>query len=444
MAIYHCSIKNISRSSGRTAIGSASYRSGTRLEDKETGIVHDYTKRKDVIYSEIMLCVNAKKEYADREKLWSAVQKIESAKNARLCREIEIAIPKEFDRETQIRVVRDYAKKFVDSGMCADVSIHDKKDGNPHAHILLTTRAIDDKGEWMAKSKKVYDLDKDGNKIFLKKDKTGRKVYKNHKEDITDWNKKEKVEEWRKNWADECNKYLDIENQIDNRSYERQGIEKIPTIHEGYVAREMQKKGKESDRCKINDEIKKDNKKLEKISVEINKLTTEKEKKEKECVNYDISEKIRRFERFRESSRINRPITELCRGTGQRDNNITRTAEEKTRGYTQDDKRGQDTRDREYSLKGSVGRVSKELRKIDETISILAGDNRERDTRRVEELGRKSRELIGKFKEQKRENDRRKQETYRIIKIINREPEESKREVKRNNKSRTRGYDIEL
>ena len=165
MAIYHCSVKVGSRSKGQSAIAAAAYRAGEKLTDHETGFVSDYTKKCGVVYSEIALCENAPVEYADRQTLWSAVHQIEKAKDARLWREIEVALPKEFSRSDQIETVRDFVKRLTDQGMCADWSLHDKGDGNPHAHIMLMTRSIKPDGTWAPKSRKVYDLDENGEKI---------------------------------------------------------------------------------------------------------------------------------------------------------------------------------------------------------------------------------------------------------------------------------------
>ena len=147
MAIYNCSIKIIGRSSGKSAVASSAYRSGTKLLDKETGQVHDYTRKAGVIYHEVSLCKNAPKEYENREILWNAVHEVEKASNAQLAREIEIALPIEFDNTLQKEAIREYVQTFVEEGMCADWALHNKGDGNPHAHILLTTRPIKGNGE---------------------------------------------------------------------------------------------------------------------------------------------------------------------------------------------------------------------------------------------------------------------------------------------------------
>lgn len=283
MAIYHCSIKNISRSSGRSAVASASYRAGEKLKDKETGLTHDYTKKSDVAYSEIFLCENAPNEYRDRETLWNEVEKVEKQCNARLAREWEVALPNELAFEQSKEIVRNFAQSLADEGMCIDVNIH-WKDGNHHAHIMGTTRPIKSNGEWGQKEKKAYKLDENGNKIPQIDPKTGeqkigargRKMWQRETVEVNDWNRSEKVEEWRERWAEYCNYYLKKEHQIDHRSYERQGIERIPTIHEGYIARDMERKGQIAERCEINRDIKADNNKLSKLEHEQNSLVKQK------------------------------------------------------------------------------------------------------------------------------------------------------------------------
>ena len=171
MSIFHCSIKIISRSAGRSATSSSAYRSGTKLHDQETGD----SRKQGVLHAEVLLCENAPAAYADREALWNAVQKIESQKNAQLAREVEIAIPKEIPAEDRIALVREYVQEnFVSQGMCADFALHDKGDGNPHAHILLTTRPIMKNGKWGQKEKKDYARDADGNKIPVIDPETGQ------------------------------------------------------------------------------------------------------------------------------------------------------------------------------------------------------------------------------------------------------------------------------
>lgn len=265
MAIYHCSVKIIGRSKGKSVIAAAAYRAGEKLYDRETGLTHDYTRKSGVVHREILLPDHAPKEYLDRQTLWKSVTKVEKKSNAQFAREIEVALPVEFSRELQLAVIREYVRtNFVSEGMCADIAIHDKRNGNPHAHILLTTRPMKADGSWGAKEKKEYARDEDGNRIPLIDKKTGKqklgkrneKLWKRITVQANDWNDRGNVEKWRKSWADICNCYLSVEHQIDHRSYERQGLPIEPTIHEGFRARQMEQRGKVSDRCEYNRIIK--------------------------------------------------------------------------------------------------------------------------------------------------------------------------------------------
>ena len=272
MAIYHMSIKIGSKGKGQSAVAAAAYRSGDKLTDKETGLISDYTRKGGVVHSEISLCDNAPLKYADRETLWNAVHEIENKKNSRLWREFEVALPKEFSQDEQIETVRDFVKQLTDSGMCADWSLHDKRDGNPHAHIMATVRSITNEGEWAPKSRLVYDLDENGERIFQKLNKQGYKQYKSHKEDYNNWNAKERVEEWRAAWAKCCNDRLAERDHIDHRSYERQGIDQIPTIHEGYAARKIAAAGGTSERVEINNEIRERNSLMRKLAEQLKQI----------------------------------------------------------------------------------------------------------------------------------------------------------------------------
>ncbi|EFE28247.1 MobA/MobL family protein [Filifactor alocis ATCC 35896] len=271
MAIYHLCIKIISRGKGKSAVAASAYRSGEKIKNEYDGIVHDFTRKSGIAHTEILLPQNAPQEFANRSVLWNSVEKIEKSKNSQLAREIEIALPKELDQEKQIELVREYVKEnFVKVGMCADIALHDKNDGNPHCHILITMRPLNEDKTWGAKSKKEYILDENGEKIKLKNGN-----YKTRKINTTDWNEQDKAEEWRKAWADITNKYLEensIQEKVDHRSYQRQGIEQIPTIHMGVSASQMEKKGIATDRGNINREIKHQNKILKEIARRIKTL----------------------------------------------------------------------------------------------------------------------------------------------------------------------------
>ncbi len=273
MAIYHCTINIFSRGaeSQLSAVGSAAYRSGEKITNEYDGITHDYTRKKGIVHTEILLPPHAPPEFADRSTLWNSVEKIEKAKNSQLAREIEVALPVELDREKQIQLVREYVQdNFVSAGMCADIAFHDKKNGNPHAHIMLTMRPLEQSGEWGAKSKKEYILDKNGQRIKLKNGS-----FKTRKVDLTDWNDKDKAEVWRQAWADVTNRYLaeqNIPQRIDHRSYERQGIEQIPTVHMGVAATQMERKGIVTEKGEKNRLIREQNRLLKEVRRRIAEL----------------------------------------------------------------------------------------------------------------------------------------------------------------------------
>ena len=264
IAIYHCSIKIVSRGKGKSAVAAAAYRSGEKLTNEWDGLTHDYTKKGGVVHSEILLPAHAPPAFSDRSTLWNSVELSEKSNNAQLAREVEIALPVELSGEEQTRLVREYcSSQFVSKGMIADFNLHDTGGGNPHAHILLTMRPLDEKGAWLPKSKKEYVLDENGEKIRLP---SGR--YKTRKVDLVDWNNRENAEVWRRAWADLANEYLAQNNRperIDHRSYERQGIDQIPTVHVGVSATQMEKKGIVTERGELNRNIKAANRILREI-----------------------------------------------------------------------------------------------------------------------------------------------------------------------------------
>ena len=264
IAIYHCSIKIVSRGKGKSAVAAAAYRSGEKLTNEWDGLTHDYTKKGGVVHSEILLPAHAPPAFSDRSILWNSVELSEKSNNAQLAREVEIALPVELSREEQTRLVREYcSSQFVSKGMIADFNLHDTGGGNPHAHILLTMRPLDEKGAWLPKSKKEYVLDENGEKIRLP---SGR--YKTRKVDLVDWNDRENAEVWRRAWADLANEFLernDCPERIDHRSYERQGIDQLPTVHVGVSATQMEKKGIVTERGELNRNIKAANRILREI-----------------------------------------------------------------------------------------------------------------------------------------------------------------------------------
>ena len=245
----------VSRGKGKSAVAAAAYRAGENITNEYDGQIHDYTRKSGIVYTALELPENAPLEYTHRATLWNAVEKIEKAKNAQLAREVRLALPAEFNLWQNVSLVHEYVKQnFTDKGMCADIAIHDKGNGNPHAHIMLTMRPIELDGSWGAKSKMEYILDNNGERIKLP---SGR--YKTKKINVTDWDERSKAEEWRESWAKIMNMYLEYynyENRVDHKSYERQGMEQIPTIHLGVVAHDLEKRGIRTERGDTNRRIK--------------------------------------------------------------------------------------------------------------------------------------------------------------------------------------------
>ena len=271
IAIFHCPIQIIKRSMGKSAVAAAAYRSGEKLVNEWDGLTHDFTRKGGIVHTEIMLPTHAPPEFADRSTLWNSVEEIEKSSTAQLAREIEVALPVELSGVEQLALVRAFVKDtFVDAGMCADFAIHDKGDGNPHAHIMLTIRPIKENGEWGAKCRKVYDLDSQGQRI-----PDGKGGWKSHREDTTDWNRRENAEKWRAAWATYANRALEAAGRlerIDHRSYKRQGIDKIPSVHMGPAASQMERWGIVTVKGDINRQIAADNKLLKEIKARITRL----------------------------------------------------------------------------------------------------------------------------------------------------------------------------
>lgn len=241
MAIYHLSVQIIGRSSGKSAVASSAYRAGEKIKDERIGETYDYTKKRGVDYTEILTPANAPEWASDRSRLWNEVEKIETSKNSRLAREVNIALPKELTRDQQIELIRNFVKEqFVDKGMVADVALHNLAGENPHAHVMMTVRPFNEDSTWGAKSKKEYMLDDTGEKIKLP---SGQ--FKSRKIDSVNWNEKETLGDWRKEWASQTNKALEkagVLDRVDHRSYKDQGSKQIPQIHVGVHATAMERR----------------------------------------------------------------------------------------------------------------------------------------------------------------------------------------------------------
>ena len=203
MEVISLHVDIISRRAGRSSVQMAAYCSRSKMLDERTGRTYNYVERSDLVHHAVMLPDHAPDMFFDSEVLWNSVEEVEKSRNARLARSIIVALSKELNTKTHIAMVQQYVQEyFVQCGMCADVSIHDKCDGNPHAHILLTTRPLDCNGRWTEKQHRNYLLDENGEKIFnpvTGRFKLGRSI-KPH-----NWDDSGRVQEWRTGWAKACN-----------------------------------------------------------------------------------------------------------------------------------------------------------------------------------------------------------------------------------------------
>ena len=263
IALYHFHVTQIKRSAGQSAVAAAAYRSGEKLHSEYYGEDSDYTRKGGVICSEILLPSHAPPEYANRETLWNAVEKVEKNAKAQLAYSFDIALQNEFPMRENIELARQFLlQNFVSRGMIVDFAIHspDKEDDgiqNPHFHVMCPIRPILPNGTWGNKQRREYVLDEDGNRI---RDEAGNFVF--NAVPTTDWGSPETLEAWRQAWAELCNaKFAEkgLDCRIDHRSYERQGVEQIPTQHEGLTVRAMEAKGICTDKGDLNRWIRKTN-----------------------------------------------------------------------------------------------------------------------------------------------------------------------------------------
>ena len=273
MANPHFEIKITKRSKRQSAVAGAAYQSGENLFSEYDQKHKDYRKKDGVVYTEIMLPSHAPPEYADREQLWNAVEAVENQWNSQLARRFVLALPREVPEELYPKMVQDYCNQFfVSKGMIVDFAIHDPKPPghNPHCHVMLTMRAMDERGKWLPKARKVYDLDENGERIRLP---SGN--WKSHKEDTVDWNEQYHGKEWRTGWETVQNRYLEMVNspvRVDLRSYEKQGLDIIPTVHMGAAVTQMERRGIQTNIGNLNRDIKAANRMMSVIRSTIQNL----------------------------------------------------------------------------------------------------------------------------------------------------------------------------
>ena len=256
MPCPHNEITIVQRSQRQSAVAAAAYQSGEKLFCEYDQQVKHYPEKRGIVHNEILLPANAPRSYADRNTLWNAAEAVEKQWNSQLARRWVLTIPREIPPDQYAVLVREFCEQqFVSKGMIADFAIHDPHPPghNPHAHVLLTMRAMDETGKWLPKSRKVYDLDENGERIRLP---SGN--WKSHKEDTVDWNDQKYGEIWRQGWADVANRYLEAigsPERLDLRSYERQGLDKIPTVHMGPAVSQMEKRGIQTNIGNLNRDI---------------------------------------------------------------------------------------------------------------------------------------------------------------------------------------------
>ena len=316
MAIYHLEAKVVGRGAGRSAVAASAYLSCSRLYNDYDGIQHDYTKKQGLVWQQVFLPEYAPQGWQDREKLWNAVEEVETAKDSRLAREFVVALPIELSREQQIELLQAFIREqFVADGMCADAAIHDTDGHNPHAHILLTVRPLDEQGKWQYKTEKEYLCMRNGEeqgftaaefksaqndgwekqypykvgkkKVYMtpsaaevqglvRADKHPKSTRYGRQNPISErWNSEEQLILWRAAWADAANRHLERyghDERIDHRSNAARGLDEQPTIHEGVTARALEQKGIIADRCEINRQIKADNALLRELKAAARKL----------------------------------------------------------------------------------------------------------------------------------------------------------------------------
>ncbi|WP_338843248.1 MobQ family relaxase (plasmid) [Pediococcus pentosaceus] len=241
MAIFHMSFSNISAGKRRSAIAGASYRSGEKLFNQKEGRSYFYAR--SVMPESFILTPKNSPEWAsDREKLWNEVERKDRRSNSRYAKEFNVALPVELSEDEQKELLTKYVQEnFVDEGMVADVAIHRDHPDNPHAHVMLTNRPFNPDGTWGLKSKRENILDENGNKTYTGNSRfpRSRKVW------LVDWDKKEKITEWRHNWAASVNQVLEQKNipdRISEKSFTEQGIDDTPTQHEGINSKRHERK----------------------------------------------------------------------------------------------------------------------------------------------------------------------------------------------------------
>ena len=265
MACYHCAVKILSRSAGRSSVQFSAYMSGEKMKDERLNVTFNHTSKEEVCHNLMIYADRVPEEIRTQEKFWNSLEAAEKNNNSQVARTWEIALPHELTMEQNKEWAERYARSLVykDGMPAVQISIHEK-DGNWHAHIMAPTRDMSEKGRWLSKETKKYSLDENGERIPVLDQrtgkqkieaKTGRKVWQRETVERNNWNSPELLMEWRERAARYQNRALEKEHigeRVDHRSFEEQGIDREPTIHEGYTARILTEKGLFSERVEYN------------------------------------------------------------------------------------------------------------------------------------------------------------------------------------------------
>ena len=352
MASYHLCCKVISRGQGRSATAAAAYRAAERIYDRRTGLEHDYERKRGVVRSEVLLPRDAPERWLDRGELWNAVEAAETRSNSRLSREYELALPRELSRDEQFELARGWAEReLVSRGMCADVCMHDRGDGNPHAHIMCTTREAGPDG-FGAKNR--------------------------------GWDDKALLVDLRKSWEREQNRALERSYErdrtpeaersyVDCRSYAERGIDREPTRHEGPAVRAIE--AREMGRCRG------------------------------EGREYEpVTDRARENEAVRERNAMAERIREAIERAHQR---LRELSQERERDLSRERERDRSPEGRRERLDGVVERL-KQIRDDRRAISMAEerGHVIDREGRSEREAADEARSLLARDEERKREPER--------------------------------------
>lgn len=355
MASYHMCCKVISRGQGRSATAAAAYRAAERICDRRTGLEHDYERKRGVVRSEVLLPRDAPERWLDRGELWNDVEAAERRRDSQVAREYELALPRELSRDEQFELARGWAEReLVSRGMCADVCMHDRGDGNPHAHIMCTTREAGPDG-FGAKNR--------------------------------DWNDKTLLVDLRKSWEREQNRALERSYErdrtpeaersyVDCRSYAERGIDREPTRHEGPAVRAIE--AREMGRCRD------------------------------EGREYEpVTDRARENEAVRERNAMAERIREAIERAHQRLRELAQRLRELSRERERERERDRSPEGRRERLDGVVERL-KQIRDDRRAISMAEerGHVIDREGRSEREAADEARSLLARDEERKREPER--------------------------------------